>query len=73
MENQNHHLKRFLQLCDTFKYNVVTDDVIYLRNSKVKIYAKLGNASSRYLGNAHTTVCKTSYNCKYFIMDWMGA
>ncbi|KAA3470406.1 oligopeptide transporter 4-like [Gossypium australe] len=30
MEDSNQHLKRFLQLCDTFKYDGVTDYVIRL-------------------------------------------
>ncbi|KAA3466231.1 Retrotransposon gag protein [Gossypium australe] len=30
MEDPNQNLKRFLQLCDIFKYNRVTDDVIHL-------------------------------------------
>ncbi|KAA3483935.1 Retrotransposon gag protein [Gossypium australe] len=30
-ENSNEHLKWFLQLYDTFKYNRVTDDTIFLR------------------------------------------
>ncbi|KAK8292544.1 hypothetical protein V6Z12_D06G129000 [Gossypium hirsutum] len=29
MQDLNQNLKRFLQLCDTFKYNGVTDDVIF--------------------------------------------
>ncbi|KAA3487943.1 oligopeptide transporter 4-like [Gossypium australe] len=30
MEDSNKHLKRFLQICDTFKYNAITDNAIRL-------------------------------------------
>ncbi|KAA3481061.1 hypothetical protein EPI10_021457 [Gossypium australe] len=53
MENLNQHLKRFIQLCDTFNFNGVIDEPILLTT---------GERHEHVLG-AHGCVPRTTQEC----------